>query len=926
MEDGTRRQFLAITLASPVAGSLLAASHADLREQFAKVPGESRLRMHWFVFGPAWTTAEAKRQLSEMAKAGIGGVLLFPAYPVAVDDEARGVRNQRYLSPEFLTTLREVAGIVKELGLTLDVVAGTGWPYGGPSVSERDSARMLRMTRIRLLGGASPAGPELRGTDKRIALFIQRGATYELLSSPPTRGMAGDALIVFDDVPTRMGVKRAALGADGLIVDHLNSEAILRYMDAVGKPLVEASLPALRSIFCDSLEVYRANWTGKLPEFFRERRGYDLIPHLAAMFDDGHPDVRDIRCDFWRTQAELIEQEFLRTVQSWTRDHNTTFQAEAYGTPPVALSGYRYVDLPVGEHYEWKMFNTSRYASSGAHLSGRREVWAEAWTWAGIPNRFGDSLENLKLASDMHFVSGINGLIGISYSYSPMELGAPGWMPYFGPVVNHASPFWRYMPGFVDYVSRTSHLLQQGKPVADVGLYLPSEDALADAPPTQVMLNWTARDRLSTTGVPSEFGLRNALRYEAAVVKTIITNGYQFDGIDTFALNSAAKISQGRLLIGDGDYGCVVLPNLNSIDPESLELLERFVESGGLLVATRRVPNRAFGMLRRNERQRRVRDVVRRLFGERPSLRERQVGRGKVIFAPDEEASLLSALRFIPPDIEFSRADENVSFAHRRTDSADIYFVSNLGLQPVQLRARFRGGRRLPALWDPMTGMVHRVHVREQTPVGARIDLHLDPLQSMFVVLEDDVKSFPTVPQILDENLMSGGDLLPAPIRIDTRWQLTFEDTAAPAAMLSELLSWTELPGARYFSGKATYESQPTVPAAAMKQNRRVCLDLGAVRETAEVWVNDKPAGVRWMRPYRFDVTTLLHPGRNSLRVDVTNLLINRVLGAGPPDYSAVTAKFGERFPPGNEWTAVREPFPSGLLGPVRLVFAVQHA
>jgi hypothetical protein len=457
-----------------------------------------------------------------MANARIGGVLLFPAYPVAVDDEKLGIKNQKYLSREFLHTLREVAGTVTELGMTLDIVAGTGWPWGGPSVTEQDSARMLRMTRIPLRS-ASAAMPELRGTEKRVAVFVERGGAYELLSASPAAPATGNALVVFDDVPTRMAVKRAAFGADGLIVDHLNAEAVLRYMDAVGKPLVEASLPALRSIFCDSLEVYRANWTGKLPDFFRERRGYDLIPHLAAMFDDRHPDARDLRCDFWRTQAELVELEFLRTAQSWTRDHKTQFQAEAYGTPPVALSGYRYVDLPVGEHYEWKMFNTSRYASSGAHVCGRREVWAEAWTWAGIPNRFGDSLENLKLASDMHFVSGINGIIGISYSYSPMDLGAPGWMPYFGPVVNHASPFWPYMPGFVDYVSRTSTLLQQGKPVADVALYLPSEEALADAGPAQVMLNWTARDRLSATGIPSEFGLRNALRYEAAVVKTIVT-------------------------------------------------------------------------------------------------------------------------------------------------------------------------------------------------------------------------------------------------------------------------------------------------------------------------------------------------------------------------------------------------------------------
>jgi hypothetical protein len=98
-------------------------------------------------------------------------------------------------------------------------------------------------------------------------------------------------------------------------------------------------------------------------------------------------------------------------------------------------------------------------------------------------------------------------------------------------------------------------------------------------------------------------------------------------------------------------------------------------------------------------------------------------------------------------------------------------------------------------------------------------------------------------------------------------------------------------------------------------------LDLGGVRETAEVWLNDGTAGVAWMQPYHLDVTRLVRMGTNRLRIHVTNLLINRVLGLGPIDYSKVYERYGQRFPPGEEWEKVREPFPSGLLGPVRLVF-----
>src|SRR5207247_4249987 len=96
--------------------------------------------------------------------------------------------------------------------------------------------------------------------------------------------------------------------------------------------------------------------------------------------------------------------------------------------------------------------------------------------------------------------------------------------------VNHTSPFWPYFSHLADYVNRASYILQRGKPVADVALYLPAEDAMAEAEVGELMLNWAVRDRMSTTGPPPEFGLKDALRHEADVVKTIITNGCSFDG------------------------------------------------------------------------------------------------------------------------------------------------------------------------------------------------------------------------------------------------------------------------------------------------------------------------------------------------------------------------------------------------------------
>src|SRR5258708_4846916 len=493
--------------------------------------------------------------------------------------------------------------------------------------------------------------------------------------------------------------KRASLGAEGPVLDHYDAGALQRYLAAVGDKLLgSAPAGAIRSIFCDSLEVYAANWTNRLPEIFLRKRGYDLMAHLPALFDRNHADSRDLRADFWRTLSEQAFEGFVRPLAEWAHTKGVTGQVESYGTPPVSLASYRAVDIPVGEHYEWKEFSTSRWASSGARLAAKNTVLAEAWTWLGDPNRFGDTLEQLKLCSDLHFLCGINTLYGTSYGYSPASAGSPGWQPYFGPAVNHNSPFWPYYSQLADYVNRASYILQQGKPVADIALYLPSEDAMAEADMRELLFNWAVRDRMSSNGPPQEFGLANALHFESDVVKTIITNGYSLDGVDTFAFREM-RAEQGRLRLGDGDYAVLVLPNLTGMDVESLRTIRDFVDQGGIVIATRRLPETAYGMAGRDRNRAEVERLVRELFGtvsDGAALHSHRLGNGVAIFSRDEKTSLLNALRWHPPDIAFREASQHVGFVHRKTADRDYYFLANTTEQPQRLEATFRVDAKQP--------------------------------------------------------------------------------------------------------------------------------------------------------------------------------------------------------------------------------------
>src|SRR5215831_18390173 len=168
----SRRTFLAAT-AGLAASPFAIVSAADLESQFRDVPNPARMRMHWYVFGPAWTAEDSERQLQLMADAHIGGVLLFPTYPIAIDKPAEGILNQQFLSPEYLDVLRSVAGACQRNGLTLDMVLGTGWPYGGPSVSLEQSAHSLRLARVTAGAAGAWNPPALRDGEKVIASFTR---------------------------------------------------------------------------------------------------------------------------------------------------------------------------------------------------------------------------------------------------------------------------------------------------------------------------------------------------------------------------------------------------------------------------------------------------------------------------------------------------------------------------------------------------------------------------------------------------------------------------------------------------------------------------------------------------------------------------------------------------------------------------------
>ncbi len=621
------------------AGLAPAQTAAELRRGFEHPPDDARIMMRWWWFGPAVQKPELEREMRLMKEGGIGGFEVQPVYPLEVDG------NFPYLSPEFLDDLGFAAQKAKELGLRFDLTLASGWPYGGPHIPiERASSR------LRVVKGAPPT---LAAGEKLITQADAGGTTYYFVASH-----------------TRQQVKRPAVGAEGFVLDHYDPAAIALHLSTVGEKLLAAcGKNPPYAVFSDSLEVYGADWTPNFLDEFRKRRGYDLTPYLPALVTDIGPKTGAIRHDWGKTLSELADANYLTPIRQWAAAHGTRFRSQTYGIPPVTLSSNAMVDLPEGEGSQWRGFSATRWAASASHLYGRPVTSSETWTWIHSPVFRATPLD-LKAEADIHFLEGINQLIGHGWPYSPPEAGEPGWRFYAAGALNAHNPWWIVMPDIALYLQRVSWLLRQGQPANDVAVYLPTDDAFAGFTPGRPPSVNQAMDRL----------------IGPAVIPQILDAGYNFDFIDDAAIAKAGV-----------PYRILVLPGVERMP---LATLEKILASGATVIAARHAPSLAPGLLEEADTAK-IRELAAKL---------------RVVA---DETKLGEALHAVlPPDVV---APPEIGFVHRHCRDVEVYFVVNTSNHVVQGPSRFRVTGLRPVAWNPLTGAAPTLETADFAPYESRV-------------------------------------------------------------------------------------------------------------------------------------------------------------------------------------------------------------
>jgi hypothetical protein len=883
------------------------ASVQAFEQSFATPPDDARPMMRWWWFGPAVVKPELARELHVMQSVGIGGVEIQPVYPLALDDPQHGISNLPYLSPDFLDAVHFSNVTARSLGLRTDITLGSGWPYGGPDTTLALSAGRLKLV-AKLVSGNSIALPVPAAGDALIAAFTAPG-TPEHWSSQGAKRIRVDAgssslnlteiapgprtLLLFYASHTGQHVKRPAVGAEGLVLDHFSRAAIDEHLHDVADKLASAfGDEPPTSVFSDSLEVYGSDWTTNLPAEFKRRRGYDLLTHLPELYAGDSPEAAAVRHDWGETLSDLVRENYLQPIEAWSRAHKTLFRSQTYGDPAVTLADEAIANLPEGEGPQWRQFSFTRWATSASHLYGRPVTSAETFTWLHSPVFRATPLD-MKVEADRMFLSGVNQIVGHGWPYTPPGVAEPGWNLYAAAVFNDHNPWFPVMPEIARYMQRASWLLRQGKPANDVAILLPEDDAQAAFTPGHVSVT----DEMKKLVTPE-------------LMQSVLDAGYNIDYIDAATLDKLGNIS----------YPIVVMPAMDRLPLRTAHLLAKYAASGGHIIATGKLPTLAPGLAESAD-LRAVAETIQQLFtsGNAHAVHlsdEKSIGSAlHAALAPDFTSTSL-------PNPANAGGDGNagLGFIHRKLPGADIYFVVNSSNEPLTTTLGFRehrhGGVRLSLDSGRQVGEVSG---------SAPYTVTFAPYESAVFLFSDDSNEGAAIPaQKADE-----AGIKPALPSLE--WTLSFAD--GHPHPLASFASWSTMPDRRFYSGEATYKANFQLDALPGGADR-VVLDFGegkpiadtrkagsagisalldpSIREAALVFINGTRAGSLWHPPYSLDISSLLRKGPNTVEVRVYNTAVNMLAGQPPRDYSALNAKYGKRFDP-QDMDQIRS-LPSGLL------------
>jgi len=687
----------------------------------------------------------------------------------------------------------------------------------------------------------------------------------------------------------------ATAEATGLEVDKMDRRFVKNYFDKYldsYKEIVGADMmgkKGIRYVINDSWEAGSQNWTDNMIAQFKKLRDYDPLPWMPVLtgqvVESAEASDRFL-WDFRKTIADLIANEHYGQLEDTLHERGMGHYGEsheegrAYVVDGMEVKKFNEVPMSAmwtqtpGVNHETFGYNADdRESGSVAHIYGQNIAAAESMTAAAAP--WGWSPATLKPTADQEFLNGINRFVIHESAHQPLvdKTKKPGMtLGPFGQWFNRNETWAEQAGPWVDYLARTSFMLQQGHFGADL-IYFYGEDS-----------NLTAIFGKAAPDIPA---------------------GYGFDYVNADALIHELSVSNGSITTKSGmSYKVLGLdPYSKHMSLPVLRAVEKLVKDGATVAGPKPSddPSQADDQVEFDR-------INSELFGDGTGVHT--VGQGKV-YAGQSLGDVFNALE-VAPDFDFTKpeSDTRLLFVHRKLQDSDLYFVDNRSDREETVDASFRVTGKDPELWYAETGTSKPVSYKIADG-RTTVPLHLEPWGTVFVVFRKATsESAQTLPKVTESKVAD----------VEGPWKVSFEPDrgAPPSTTLDKLISWSDSTdaGVKYFSGAGTYTKTIQASADWFKKGSQLWIDLGDVKNLAEVTVNGKNLGVVWHTPYRIDVTSALKPGANEVSIKVINAWVNRLIGDEQPGATKYT--FADVKP----YKANSPLVPSGLLGPVAVIRA----
>jgi len=685
----------------------------------------------------------------------------------------------------------------------------------------------------------------------------------------------------------------ATAEATGLEVDKLNATFVKHYVDKYldsYKDTVGADMMGkrgLKYVVTDSWEAGAQNWTDDMIAQFTKRRGYDprpWLPVLTGRVVESAQASDQFLWDLRKTIADLVADEHYGQVEASLKDREMGHYGESHESGRALIADGMEVkkldDIPMSamwtnkpgtEKMQYGYNADDRESASVAHIYGQNLTAAESMTSCDATTAWAWSPATLKPTADQEFLNGINRIVIHESAHQPFVDKVPGLtLGPCGQWFNRNETWAEQAKVWIDYLSRNAFLLQQGKFVADI-IYFYGEDS-----------NITAIYDQKSPDVPA---------------------GYNFDYINADGLIHELGSANGKITTKSGmSYRILALdPFSKHMSLPVLRALHNLVEQGAIVAGEKPTDTPSLA-----DNSAEFAKLTAELFGDGTGVHT--VGKGKV-YAGQNAESVFKTLN-IALDFDYTKPDngQQILYVHRRLPEADIFFVDNRGDQASSVDASFRVAGKVPELWHSDTGKIEPASYKIADG-RTTVPLHLDPWGTVFVVFRDAAKEpSRTLPKPSETKLAT----------LDGPWSVAFQSgRGAPASItMDKLASWSDSQdkGVKYFSGTGTYTKTIQASADWFKPAAKLWIDLGDVKNLAEVSVNGKPLGIVWHKPYRVEVSGALKPGTNELTIKVIDPWVNRLIGDQQPDQ---TVKY--TFAPSKPYRANSPLVQSGLLGPVEI-------